>query len=55
MTDVLEKYRSLHGMIGICEKIIDGEKKRYRDCVLDKSNRECIFYAERNLEEWNKE
>lgn len=27
MTDVLEKYRSLHGMIGICEKIIDGEKK----------------------------
>jgi hypothetical protein len=27
MTDVLEKYRSLHGMIGICEKVIDGEKK----------------------------
>ena len=27
----------------------------YRDCVLDKGNRECIFYAERNLEEWNKE
>lgn len=25
----------------------------YRDCVLDKNNKECIFYVERNLEEWS--